>query len=143
MRRSGKSCFFGSYSHPRFAMGLRHSQEPSWCSGVNKNQKREGSLRLRVRTKRKHRATGGSSRPISACPDPKPASVTTGYNHNTISTIMTFIKCVSEGQALGGGDSGCKLCVRRRPLTASPRCSNPQLSPGVHSVYSGGETKKR
>lgn len=42
MRRSGKSCFFRSYSHPQSAMGPRHSQEPSWVSGVNKISEESG-----------------------------------------------------------------------------------------------------
>lgn len=48
---------------------------------------------MRILRERNRRDTRGvSSRPISVCPDLTPASVTTGDNNNTISTIMTS-KC--------------------------------------------------
>lgn len=126
MRRSGKSCFFGSYLHPQFAMGPRHSQEPSWVSGVNKISEERGRCACAYAQNGSIVTRGESSRPISVCPDPKPASVTTGDNNNTISTIMTFIKCLSEGQPVGCTDH--MVCVSRHPLTASSRFHYRQLS---------------
>lgn len=61
MRRSGKSCFFRSYSHPQFAMGPTHSQEPSWVSGVNKISEERGRCACAYAQKRKHRDTRGGS----------------------------------------------------------------------------------
>lgn len=110
MRQSRKFSFFGSYLHPQFAMGPRHSQEPSWVSGVNKISEERGRCACAHAQTGNMVTHGASSRPISACSHPKPASATTGDNNNTITTIMTFIKCVREGRtAQRGVDTA--LCV--------------------------------
>lgn len=139
MRRSGKSCFYGSYLHPQFAMGPRHSQEPSWVSGVNKISEERGRCACAYAQNGSTvtRGGGGSSRPITARPDPKPASVTTGDNNNTISTIMTFIKCLCEGQAVRYTNH--MLCVSINSLISVYKIDSFYLMPFLLSIQENAE----
>lgn len=88
---------------------------------------------MRLRGNRKHRVTGGSSCPISACPDPKPAPVTTGDNNKTVANIMTFIKCITEGQAVGYMDN--IIFTFKHRVAASPHTKQRSFE-AFQSVYS-------
>lgn len=56
---------------------------------------------MRVHTKRNHVPQGSASRPISAQRLVSPPPATTGDNNNTLSSNLTFIKCLQEGQVVG------------------------------------------
>lgn len=56
---------------------------------------------MRVLTKTEPCATGECITSNQRTPDPKPRPTTTGDNNNTLSTNLTFIKCLQEGQAVG------------------------------------------
>lgn len=122
MRRSGKSCFYRSYSHPQSAMGPRHSQEPSWVSGVNKISEERGRCAGAYAQNGNTVARGGVTASNQRVPRPYPRPVTTGDNNNTIITITTFSECgVKDGRtstsscgsaALVRGVSVCVWTVR-------------------------------
>lgn len=154
MRRSGKSCFYRSYSHPQSAMGPRHSQEPSWVSGVNKISE-EGSLRMRVRTKRKHRNTRGGHGVQSAraptLPPPlsQQAIITTPSfllwpfvsaewrtgRHRLTAAAPQLSSEAFLSVCVRGGKKG-ELCVSPAVAAAHSQTSGPHRSPPQHSWWS-------
>ena len=106
-RRPGKVVFSAAafILDPLRSRGVHRSH--LGFSGVNKISEGERGAAAHAPT------LAAAPRPIRARPAPEPAPFTTGDNNNTIITIMTFIKCLTEGRRAGYAGYVRVTCVPR------------------------------